>query len=606
MAQENEPSPLINEQQYENIAERNDAATDDDAYWQALEAYRKHPINLNTAEENDLENLQLLTALQMQNFFSYRKLFGKLLSIYELQAIPGWDINTIKSIFPFIKVSNEYSFSEILRRRWKGGENYLLARTSLQLEKAKGYIKPIRPSSYYLGSPQKIFFRYKYQYKDLMQFGLAGDKDAGEQFFKGTQKYGFDFYSFHFFSKNMGMVKSLAIGDFTVNLGQGLIQWQGFAFAWSSNVLNIKRQSAVLRPYNSAGEFNFHRGAGITLQKGRWQATAFASLRKLSANLVADSSGRQDYVSSLQPSGYHRTEAEIADRNLLRQTALGGNISFIQSGFRIGANVISYFFSKPIIKQSQPYNLFALQGKSWNNESVDYSFTFRNIHFFGEAAVDKNFHSAFINGTLISISPTIDISLLHRKIDRAYQSLYANAFTKNTDVNNESGFYSSILVRPSSAWNIGAYFDIYKFPWLEYGVDAPGAGRDYLAQLNYQPNKIFSIYVRYKNERKRHNTSNMSAPTHQLAFVSREGWRAEANIRITKAIGCRNRVEAVWYNKQSPDKEQGFTIFTDWRYAPFYKKFSCNLRLQYFETAGYNSRIYAYESDVLYYYAALS
>jgi hypothetical protein len=33
------------------------------------------------------------------------------------------------------------------------------------------------------------------------------------------------------------------------------------------------------------------------------------------------------------------------------------------------------------------------------------------------------------------------------------------------------------------------------------------------------------------------------------------------------------------------------------------KKYSGNLRLQYFETDGYNSRIYAYENDVLYYYA---
>jgi hypothetical protein len=33
------------------------------------------------------------------------------------------------------------------------------------------------------------------------------------------------------------------------------------------------------------------------------------------------------------------------------------------------------------------------------------------------------------------------------------------------------------------------------------------------------------------------------------------------------------------------------------------KRYSGNIRLQYFETDGYNSRIYAYENDVLYYYA---
>ena len=48
---------------------------------------------------------------------------------------------------------------------------------------------------------------------------------------------------------------------------QGLIQWQGLAFKKGPDVLNIKREAEVLRPYNSASEINFHRGAGITLQK---------------------------------------------------------------------------------------------------------------------------------------------------------------------------------------------------------------------------------------------------------------------------------------------------------------------------------------------------
>ena len=34
-----------------------------------------------------------------------------------------------------------------------------------------------------------------------------------------------------------------------------------------------------------------------------------------------------------------------------------------------------------------------------------------------------------------------------------------------------------------------------------------------------------------------------------------------------------------------------------------FKSFSGNIRLQYFETDGYNSRLYAFESDVLYGYS---
>ena len=135
------------------------------------------------------------------------------------------------------------------------------------------------PGTKYLGSRQRLFFRYRYQYKNLLQFGVTGEKDAGEQFFSGKQKYGFDFYSFHLFAAKLGRVHALALGDFTVNMGQGLIQWQSIAFSKSADVSTIKRQLSILRPYNSSGEFYFNRGAGITLsiRKDRSNRICFTS-----------------------------------------------------------------------------------------------------------------------------------------------------------------------------------------------------------------------------------------------------------------------------------------------------------------------------------------
>src|SRR6187549_883608 len=101
------------------------------------------------------------------------------------------------------------------------------------------------------------------------------------------------------------MIQALAIGDFSVSMGQGLIQWQGLAFKKSADITGVKRQSATLRPYTSAGEFYFHRGAGITIKKGKIESTAFASIRKLSANFVADTSSSEEFISSFLTSGYH-------------------------------------------------------------------------------------------------------------------------------------------------------------------------------------------------------------------------------------------------------------------------------------------------------------
>lgn len=590
------------EQQLENLTDADQAETEDDSYLQQLEQFRKNPVYLNTADENELKELKILSGLQIANFISYRKLFGKFVSIYELQAVPSWDIQTIKNLLPFITITEPLNISEVFKTRMKKGEHSLLVRFSQVVEKSKG-LDDATVGTKYLGSPQKIFFRYRYQYKNLLQFGIAGDKDAGEQFFKGAQNKGFDFYSFHLFARKLGSIQSLAIGDFTVNMGQGLIQWQSLAFRKSVDVLGIKRQSPVLRPYNSAGEFNFHRGAGITIQKGKIEATVFGSYRKLSANFVADTVSNEEFISSFLNSGYHRTESEIADRNKLGQFAFGGNIKYKNDSWHVGANAIVFNFSSSVQKREEPYNLYAISGDSWDNYSIDYSYTYRNLHFFGEAAVDKNFNKALLNGLLISVDPRVDLSFVHRKIDAQYQSINGNAFTENTYPTNENGIFSGISIRPVPSWRIDAYMDVFKFPWLKYLVDAPGRGKDFLAQITYTPNRQIEIYSRYRSESKEGNQPDNITVTNYLVSLPRQNWRTQIIFKVNPSVTVKSRTDLLWYDKKGDNAEKGFLAFLDVAYKPMLKKYSGNMRLQYFETDGYNSRLYAYENDVLYYYS---
>ena len=73
--------------------------------------------------------------------------------------------------------------------------------------------------------------------------------------------------------------------------------------------------------------------------------------------------------------------------------------------------------------------------------------------------------------------------------------------------------------------------------------------------------------------------------------------------KINPAIALRNRIELLWYDNNGINKENGFLTFFDFIFKPMLKPVSGVLRLQYFETDGYNSRIYAYENDVLYSYS---
>lgn len=597
--------PQVIEQQLENLTQSNDdVTTEDDSYLQDLEQFIKDPINLNYADEGQLAELKILSSIQISNLILYRKLLGNFISIYELQAVPDWDINLIKKIRVYVTVSNTLNVFNSLHSRLKKGRNTLLIRGIQTLEKSKGYLlNNSNAVNFYPGSPQKFLVRYKYVFKNLLQYGITAEKDAGEQFFKGAQKNGFDFYSAHFFAKNIGIIKSLAIGDFTVSLGQGLTQWGSLAFRKGPDVINIKRQSDVLRPYNSAGEIAFNRGVGITLQKNNWAATAFASYRKLDANFKADTLNFEDFVSSLQTSGLHRTASEVANKHTQGQFTSGGNISYSTDRLHIGINAVHYNFEHNITKPVYLYNAYAISGKAIGNYSIDYSYTYKNLHFFGEAATDEDMDKAFINGLLMSVDSHVDMSFLYRKISRGYQSLYTNAFTENTFPTNESGLYAGISILASSYLQINAYADFYKFPWLKYRVDAPSSGNDYLIQVTYLPNKQVEVYTRYHVEKKSINYNPDGVTLNPVIAQPKQDLRTQFFYKLNLAFALRARVELSWFDKKETDAQNGFLIYTDVLYKPLLKPFSGNIRVQYFETDGYDSRLYAYEDDVRYSYS---
>ena len=598
-----EPAPGM-EQQLENLTgSAEDVVTEDDSFLQDMVHFLKEPLNLNYADKGQLEELKLLSAIQISALISYRSLLGNFINIYELQAIPGWNVNLLRRIRLYVTVNNKAPVFNTLRGRLKNGENMLLVRGTRVLEKSRGYLPDSATVNFYPGSPEKILVRYKYIFKNLLQYGITAEKDAGEQFFKGAQKNGFDFYSAHLFVRNMGKIKSLAIGDFTVSLGQGLIQWQSLAFKKSSDVLNIKRQSDVLRPYNSAGEIEFNRGIGITVIKNNWEATGFASYRKLDANFNVDTVNFADFVSSLQNSGYHRTASEVADKNSQAQLSFGANLSYTTSRVHVGINGVRYNFDHAITKAGYLYNSYALAGKSAGNYSVDYSYTYKNAHFFGEAAVDGDIDKAFINGLLISVDSHVDMSFLYRKISRGYQSLYTNAFTESTYPTNESGFYAGISITPADYFRVDAYADFYHFPWIKYRVDAPSSGNDYMVQLTYKPNKQLEIYARYRTERKALNYNPDDLALNPAVVKPKQGLRTQFSCKLDPAFTFRSRIELSWYDKKGPALQNGFLFYTDILYKPAMKPFSANVRLQYFETGGYDSRLYAYENDVLYGYS---
>ena len=595
--------PQERELQLETMAESNtDADTEDDAYQLEMEGLLKDPLDINKANESELGQLKLLTHFQVKQLLSYRRLLGNFVSIYELQAIPGWDIYSIRKIIPYVAIINKNSSVETIKRRILNGDHSILLRISQVLEKSRGYLtEPSSGKEYYAGSPQRFLIRYRYTYKNLLQYGITAEKDPGEQFFRGAQKAGFDFYSMHVCVRNLGILKTLLLGDYTVNLGQGLIQWQSMAFGKGGDMMNVKRQSVVLRPYTSTGEVNFHRGVALTVGKKYWESSFFISRKKLDASYhPADSSVDYESVSSVLFSGYHRHKSEIDHKGNQLQVAVGANFSYNKDRFHVGGNFMQYWFGYPFLKEADPYNLYVLKGNRLRNYGIDFGYTVRNMHIFGEVALSNGHALAYVNGLVASVSENVDLGVLYRNISPGYQSMYSNAFTENTSPSNEKGLFVGSSIKASRDIRLDAYVDFYRFPWLKYQVDAPSSGSGIFLKATYKPTKQLELYSFYRVSQKDADLGTENQIIKPIATVSRQNWRIQFNYKISNYLTVRSRVEAVWVKNDKSAVSEGYLGYVELINNSLFKRVAFDFRAQYFQVENYDARIYSFENEMLY------
>ncbi len=581
---------------------------DQNTAFENLDNIRKNPLNLNKINLEGLQSLGLLTDLQAANIISYREKTGQFFSIYELQAINGLDLDAVRKILPYVEVSDKLDDYHIsILKMLREGKNELFLRWSRIIEAQKGFLPVANPlTTRYLGDANRFYVRYRKSYENHFSVGLTAEKDPGEEFFKGSNKQGFDYYSAHVCLNNYNAtIKTLAVGDYVANLGQGLIIFQGFAPNKSAFVTAIKRSARPIKQYTALNENTFFRGAAATLGLSKnFDLVVFASSRKKDANLIVprDSTYRFEGFTAFQTSGLHRTQAEIADKNSVTENAIGGSLKFKSDRGAIALNGLYLKYSQPFNRTIQPFNQFLFSGDNLLNVSTDYSYIYKNLYIFGETAMSGNGAVGTINGLLINLDRTIDFAFLHRNIPRNFQTVFGNAFTENTLPNNEQGTYFGIEISPTNSWKLSGYFDIWKNPWLTFSTDAPSGGYEYLAKITYLKKRKWdaSVLLRYKS--KDANFSDNISKTASIVTNSRTQLRFHLNNKITKQIELRSRLELVKFEQSNNSNitNNGFLLYQDILYKPINFPLSLTARFAIFDTKDYNSRIYAYENDILY------
>ena len=639
----------------ENILETTESEEYDfDTYFEIFSYYVENPINLNKTTYEEFSELHILSEFQLNSFFKYIENERKLTTIYELQAIPSFDLNTIYKLLPFVKVTgNIEDFHVPLTKLMFKGQHQVFLRYAQQFPNKAGFLKDENSTSKFKGNPTKLYLRYKYNYSNKLSYGITAEKDSYEEFFKGSNKTGFDFYSAHLYFKTNTIFKDVALGDYHLKLGQGLLAWTGFGTGKSSYTMQVKKTGNPLKAYTSVDEYRFFRGAATTIEIENFSATPFFSIKQVDANIsYSDSLEKEIETLSLQTFGLHRNDSEIEDKNQLLEIKFGTSIQYGKRDKHVGINVMHTSYNKDIVQKTKPYNKFKTLGKSFTNASFDYSYLLGTFHFFGENAIsftEKDKYKtgyALLNGLMFSADKKVDFSLVHRYYDKKFvTSITASAFSESTTPNNEHGLYLGTEIRPLKKIRLNAYVDVYQFPWLRFQTKTPSFGRDFLAQIAYKPKRGFEIYFRYKNEKKLQNTKIILVDEYALTtknnrhfftthfegiefekddlgreiikanntvskdeltktrFITNhfiQKFRLNARYVLNKTWTFQTRVETTIFNDEINGFKYGFMSSQDVKFKILSSPVSFNFRLAYFDIQDWGARIYSYENDVLY------
>lgn len=583
---------------FEQYAAESDEALDFETFYDDLMALSQNPVQINSGTREDFERIPFLSDIQIENLLFYIYRYGPMHTIYELQLVEGLDMTDIRRMLPFVVLGSTEKKGEkiFLNEVFRYGRSEMLVRMDYTAEKRSGFLSKefenVDGEKYmkapYSGSPIYNSLRYRFNYRNRVQFGITTEKDAGEQFIRK----GYDFFSAFAQLDNIGKVYRAVFGDFRANFGMGLVLHPDFSVGKSAYVTNVVPKNRGLKKFGSTDEYNFFRGAGVTLRFGKMDVTAFYSNKKIDGDTLGG------VFPSIYKTGLHRTEAEIAKRKTVTQQVAGFNTTINFNRLQLGITAVNTVFDAELQPAKSVYNYHYFSGKQQTVAGLNYRFRLRNLNFFGETALSDRLAPATINGVSVQPVSTVSLIALYRYFSPEYDTFYANTFSESTRVNNESGFYLGTEVRPFRKWKISAYADSYRFAWPKFTASAPSNGMDYLLQADYAPQHRLNMYWRLRYEDKLNNFAG-NAVLPELKEFRKTSLRYQM-VYTFGNFAIKSLIEVNFSQIATQTPDFGASALQDVSYAFSTLPLKIDFRYQFFDAANYDNRFYLYEKDVLY------
>lgn len=563
---------------------------------QFLEELATNPININSASINDLLQIPGFNLKIARALITYRKKspFERKEDILKVSGIGN---ATYSRMRPYITVGGSASRFRNLYTNpayWLDGNSFeYITRYQQELNDQRGYEIPDSAGGY-LGSQGKYYQRFRMASRHL-SVNLTQEKDAGETLNGPT---GFDYNSGYIALSENGKLKDLVIGDYAINVGQGLVLWTGAAFGKGREVVGtVGKNERGLRAYGSAQETDFFRGIAATYGE-KIETTVFYSNRPRTASVISGDTTR--FPSS---TGFHRTENEKSRKNNIDQKAFGGRVRVDTPFGLFGATGYYTEFSSYIAKGNGLSNIYDFAGRAHSVFGIDYRGLIGNVLAFGEIARSENGGTGGIAGIESPIGYSTDFTMAYRNYARDFQSFMGTGFGESSsDPQNEEGFYIGIRHSLNDKISLSGYVDQYRFDAPRTGIDQASQGFDVLGLMEIDFNATLNVYLLIRSETKDDTFSEINERGVEEEFIGeqrRSSIRAQSEYQVNKKLRLRSRIELVQSQGANEDPEYGMLIYQDVRFQAT-RKLQIDARVTIFDTESFDSRVFQFENDLLY------
>lgn len=565
----------------------------------------RQPFDVNTVEKEQLEMLPFLSDNMVENILSYQYQYGPLKSLDELQLVKDMDYETFQYLCLFLVVGEKSTPSNFpsLKKLLKYGKRTLVFQTDHPLYWKESYkrhapeVLEKNPNKEYLGRRFSTSLRLDWSYTDKISVGLTADKDAGEPFFTFTDKNkGFDFYSYYLIMNDFNKwLKTLAIGQYRLGFGQGLIMNTDFSMGKSTLFTSTGLRSHSIRKHASLSEYNYFRGIAGTFRISDYlQGTAFYSHVDKDAN-ISDNG----LITSWKTDGLHRTPLEISkNKNTVNQTA-GGNLSYSYKHYHVGLTGVYNYFNRLFKVNDRGYRKYYPKDYRQWNLSTDYRLHYKQHSLQGEVAVSHEKALATINTLRLGIVENWQLIFLQRFYSYKFNAMYGRSFSEGSLVKNESGLLGGFKFTPSYKFNVEAYVDVFYFPWETYTALPGSRGYELYGQGFYAFSEQTSVRLRYRFKSKEQTYSPKDEKSSEmLKPYNKHSLRFQMDAS-KYGIAFRTTLNGVFV-KFMNESSKGFLVSQSVRLPELLKRFDIQFNGHYFRTDNYATRLSAYESGLLY------